>query len=289
MYRIVNLEQGSAEWLEFRKNKIMASEAPIIMGVSPWSTVKKLWEEKLDLKETQASNRYMQRGNELEPVARQVYESLTNTEVSPVVVVSEKYPWMGASLDGLSACGTRVVEIKCPGKKDHDIAASGKIPEKYYPQLQHQLAVLSVDSIDYFSFNEESHYLVTVQRDDDYIKEMIKREQEFYNKMLTFESPDSVGKDKIIDNSDDWIDFSERAKTAYHMYKHYEELWNSLKDEAILKCADGSRMGNGLCVQYSETKGAVDYKSIPELQDVDLEKYRKPSYTKWSVIVEKDT
>ena len=39
--------QGTSEWLENRKNHIGASDAPVVMGVSPWDTPYKLWENKL--------------------------------------------------------------------------------------------------------------------------------------------------------------------------------------------------------------------------------------------------
>ena len=41
------LVQQSEEWLEFRRSRIGASDAPIIMGVSPWKTHYKLWVEKI--------------------------------------------------------------------------------------------------------------------------------------------------------------------------------------------------------------------------------------------------
>ncbi len=54
------LIQHSNEWLELRKNKIGASDAPIIMKVSPWKTPYRLWEEKLGLTEC-VSNQAMKR------------------------------------------------------------------------------------------------------------------------------------------------------------------------------------------------------------------------------------
>jgi predicted phage-related endonuclease len=43
------MQQQTPEWLEFRKNKIGASDAPIIMETSPWKTPYQLWLEKLSL------------------------------------------------------------------------------------------------------------------------------------------------------------------------------------------------------------------------------------------------
>ena len=42
--RLINLEQGTYEWLEWRMGGLGASDAPVVMGVSPYSTSRTLWE-----------------------------------------------------------------------------------------------------------------------------------------------------------------------------------------------------------------------------------------------------
>ena len=37
--RIVNLEQGTKEWLEWRRQGITATESSVILGLSPYKTV----------------------------------------------------------------------------------------------------------------------------------------------------------------------------------------------------------------------------------------------------------
>lgn len=44
--QFLNLLQNTQEWEKFRLQKIGASDAPIIMGVSPWKTPFQLWLEK---------------------------------------------------------------------------------------------------------------------------------------------------------------------------------------------------------------------------------------------------
>ena len=41
---IVDLQQNTPEWLEFRRLRIGASDAPVIMEVSPYTTPYTLWE-----------------------------------------------------------------------------------------------------------------------------------------------------------------------------------------------------------------------------------------------------
>ena len=37
-----------------------------------------------------------------------------------------------------------------------------------------------------------------------------------------------------------------------------------------------------------ESKGAVDYKAIPALKDIDLEPYRKPASITWRININKE-
>lgn len=173
--------QGSAEWLEMRRHKIMASDAPIILGVSPWKKPLQLLIEKLSGTESEKKV-HMQRGNDLEPEARELFESLTGHFVAPRVLFHPRDEWMGASVDGINDGGI-LVEIKCPGKKDHETALNHQVPSKYEAQLQHQLYVCGLDYMYYFSYNpshEKKHAVFMVSRDNDFVLKMIPKLQAFY-------------------------------------------------------------------------------------------------------------
>ena len=75
MIDLQSLEQGSAEWLTLRKSKICASEAAIILGISPWKTPFQLWEEKTGRKESGFSSIAMQYGTDMEPKIREWFEN----------------------------------------------------------------------------------------------------------------------------------------------------------------------------------------------------------------------
>ena len=105
MSRIVQLTQGSPEWLDYRRSRRNASETAAVMGLSPWSTPYQLWLEKTsrtNAKVTQA----MQRGTELEPSARSAYEEQTELVMQPLVIEDGAY---SASLDGMTLAGDLVL------------------------------------------------------------------------------------------------------------------------------------------------------------------------------------
>lgn len=275
--------QNTPEWLELRKRHIGASDAPIILGVSPWKTAYQLWEEKQGLREPPQTNEAMRRGHELEPIARQAYNDYTGLFAEPEVVFHREYKWMMASLDGISIDRSIIVEIKCPGYKDHEIASKGNVPEKYYPQLQHQLAVIGLNKLHYFSYRDGDFCLIEVMRDDDYIKDMIAKEKEFWQKVQNFEPPELSNKDFIVRDDNEWIEHAQLWKIANDEMKILKEKEKTLRENLISLANDQSCRGSGIKVQRIVRKGTVDYKSIPEIQGIDLDQHRKDPTQFWKV------
>ncbi|HEX7501986.1 MAG TPA: YqaJ viral recombinase family protein [Acidobacteriota bacterium] len=179
-YIKLEFEQSTDEWLSWRRGGIGASDAPVVMGLSPWQTDGELFLLKTGQKAERPANDAMQRGKRLEPVARLAYVNHSGIDVAPVCVQSREHSWMRASLDGLSADGRHVVEIKCPGEKDHRLAATGSVPEKYYPQLQHILAVTGLGEIYYWSFRFDHTVLLKVDRDETFIAGLVEKEVAFW-------------------------------------------------------------------------------------------------------------
>jgi putative phage-type endonuclease len=123
----------------------------------------------------------MQRGLDLEPIARENFIRSTGIQVMPIVVVKD---WAMASLDGMSDDGSCIVEIKCPGSRDHSTALKGKIPDHYQAQLQHQMYVTGLQETFYYSFDGKEGVYFKVKRDDEYIERMVNKEKKFYENLM---------------------------------------------------------------------------------------------------------
>ena len=279
--------QGSVEWLAHRMNFIGASEAAIIMGLSPWKTPYQLWEDKLGLSKPDEENFAMKRGSAMEPVAREAFERETGFSVFPFIVYHKEHDFMMASLDGLSLDGQTAVEIKCPGAKAHNMALEGIVPEYYMPQLQHQLACIGGDLIWYYSFDGENGVALQVPRDDEYIKLMIEKEEEFWEMVRTETPPPFTEKDYQVRDSATWSAYSHRVSEIDALLSSLKDERDSIK-EALLEDSNGrsSRCGS-LTLTKSFPRGSIDYSAIIELDGVDLEKYRKKSRVQWTLKVAK--
>lgn len=276
--------QGSPEWLEHRRRHIGASDAPIIMGDSPWKTIYQLWLEKMGMGEETVMTPAMQRGIDLEPYARAVFEGIMGTEVFPQVVYHDQNPFMMASLDGLSLDGKIAVEIKCPGQKTHEIAVNGEVPRHYYAQLQHQLACTGLPSMYYCSFTGEGKTaIIEVKRDDQYIRNLIAEEELFWRCVEDKTSPPLTARDYKERDDEGWHSCRLRLEWLEMCIKSLEVEKQSIKKRLIEESGGHSCRGGGMSLSRSVQKGRVDYTKIPELKDVDLDKYRDPAQERWTL------
>lgn len=280
------LDQNTEAWLELRKRKIGASDAPIIMGMSPWKTPYKLWAEKVGIDCDNIVTPAMQNGINKEQEAREEFIRLTNIQVAPKVCFHEYHDWMMASLDGIDKEEKHIVEIKNAGTKDHITALSGKVPDKYYPQLQHQLEVTGLDMAYYFSYNDGKGAIVEVGRDDKFISQMLDEEKKFFTCMQDFVAPKMTTKDYVAIDDAEFTNASAELKRVMLeiavLTKREEELKKLLTgmcEERHLTNVQCNGMNISKCVR----KGTIDYGNIPELKKIDLEIFRKQPISYWRV------
>lgn len=186
--RILDLKQGSKEWHVFRSKHLGASEASIIAGLNPWISKLALWEEKV-LGWTKEINHAMVRGTEMEEQARHAYQLETGIMVCPMVAEDDVHPFISASFDGISSDFKRAVEIKC-GRSSHKLARASQIPIYYRAQLQQQMYVANLQEIHYWSFDGEEGILLTLTRDDQFIRELIDKSIDFWHCVTTFTPPE---------------------------------------------------------------------------------------------------
>lgn len=151
------------------------------MGENPWKSATQLLSEKLGTVQKFQGNAAMTRGTALEPEARKQYEKISQVRVTPACLQSNIHTWLRASVDGLAADGSAVVEIKCGESVYRKTGSSRQVPSYYIGQLQHILAVTDLPHIDFFCWlpsRPEIH--LRIDRDDRYIARLIVAEQAFW-------------------------------------------------------------------------------------------------------------
>jgi len=146
-------EQGSALWLESRKQGIGSSDAAVVLGLSDYKTPIELWDEKLGEVEPERTINdqwFLGRGHALEPLIRQNYSDTFNRSVLNIrgTVKHKEHGFMLASLDGYTECG-RLVEFKtATSRKGWGEAGSDEVPPMYLVQVQHAMFVAGLKVCD---------------------------------------------------------------------------------------------------------------------------------------------
>lgn len=281
-YKIIDLVQGSEPWLQYRLTKISATDTGVILGLNPWKTPLQLYEEKLGLRELQPVNDKMREGTLLEEEARKfINEKCLENNFKPIVLESLQYPFMMASLDGYDEKRNHILEIKC-GKGSHELALKNEVPPYYFSQCQKQIFVSGLNKVTYFSYRSDNdHYEITIKRDDAYIENMIKAEKEFFDRLMNFNPPSATDRDFIKRNDDLWNFHTKEYQLSKQEKEKYQQLEDVHRNILISLCDGQSSQGNGIRVSKTMTKGRVKYDAIPELKEIDLEKYRGKPVTSY--------
>ena len=284
-----DLEQGSAEWLAFRKDKISASKIGVIMGLSPWKTAYMQWSEDIGLNEPSAPSAAMTRGSLMEADALREYCLLRGIEMKSAVVTHSDYPDFMASLDGISYDSKQIVEIKCPGAKGHEESINGDVKPLYIAQMNWQMFCTGLSQCDYFSYDGENGYIIVINRDNALIEQMITAANEFLNYCRTLTPPPFTDLD-YEDKSHDayWQSLCD----SYYTYAYEEKVAKSRKEaikEKMIEYSEGRNViGSNSKFTKVTTKGRVQYDDIPELKDVSLDQYRGPDVISYRITTTKD-
>jgi len=275
------MQQGTPEWLSLRTTKITSTDASIIMGVSHWKTKIQLYNDKIEQILPSFINDRMKRGLDLEPIARELFCIQNGIQVYPCIVMKD---WAMASLDGRSECGRFIVEIKCPGEKDHDLAIRGKVPEHYYPQVQHQLYVTNLPFAYYYSFDGTDGVTLKVDRDEEYIEKLVREEFKFYESIINKIPPEPSEGDYLERNDDLWNKCASEWKNVVEEMKSLEKQEEDLRKQLIFLSGESNTKGGGISLCQITRKGHVDYQKIPQIKNIDLDIYRKPSSSSWRIM-----
>lgn len=284
----IDLEQGSQEWLSWRKTVITATDCPAILGSSPWSTAYKCWQRKLGLVEEQKVNKAMDEGRRLEPIIRDRFIKKYGLNMTPVVVESSEYNFLGASLDGLSDCGNYILEVKTGGHHLFRMAEEGNIPDHYMHQMQHQLLVAGADKCFYHVGGEDEtkDIVIEVYPQPDFARMFIPKARAFL-KCVAFSEPPALQDSDYKDMSDNpsWKSFAEEYLKLNEQIKRKEILKEICRKELLNLCENQSCIGGGIRVMKTIMRGRIAYGEIPEIEGIDLDKYREESTTTWKVLV----
>ena len=224
-----NIEQNTEAWHKLRHGKLTASDFKSLITektkkITSDTKIKDLAYKKavetiFNYKEWEGANEEVifnsfdiERGNRLEPIARQEYEARTLKPVEEVGFIESDDGLLGYSPDGLVG-EDGLIEIKAPRKSKHlETIFKNEVPLEHIAQIQGGLYLSGRKWLDFISYNENCNSLkisagladntdnslenkikidntciIRVYRDEEYItklQEAIKKYTSYFNEEL---------------------------------------------------------------------------------------------------------
>lgn len=285
---------------------IGGSDAGTIAGLNKYKTAYELWMEKTGKKEAFQGNQATSWGNALEDIVAQKYAERTGSKLrkSNNIFIHKKYKWMTGNIDRLVAGSKKLVEIKTAlGKFRSDVEwgddGSDIVPEIYFLQIQHYLAVTNYQEADLAALVSGSNgaelRIYPIKRDNLIIKKLIDMEFDFWKKVeldippAISSSSDAISRWKqddgktLIADSEQWSNIMQ-LKTIKENIKALEKQEEDIKVKLMSFMGDKAfltdQQGNRLCSWISQTRNMIDTKSLKDELPEVAEKFTKQIETR---------
>jgi len=270
-----DLQPNTPEWLELRKGFRTASEAPIVLGISPFQTPENFKLIKAGLKK-QYYSKAMELGHTLEDQVRQHAGAHFDLNFKEEIWTRGKYL---ASLDGID--GDVLVEIKV---SDHTYNAlhDGVIPEYYYAQVQQQL---------HCSPAKVGYIYAYSPKKDAYIHSAPIEEMPMYMESIeeAWENFDAMPVPEKIDFSEDGsvVNLFHEYQSLKRKADELKERMETVKEKLVERAQDHSIEAAGYKLTKSKPRTSYDYSKACKDAKLDLSKYEKVGNPSWTITAPK--
>lgn len=199
-------EAEKAAWLEKRKHYITGTDAGKLIGVSPWGGKFAVWLDKTGRAAPVVETPAMKAGKKFESAILQMYAEEMNCKLEHVdgyqLITCDKYPRLGASLDGWNhdlQIPVDAKNIKWKNEKWGD-AWTDQFPEYYKAQLQVQMMVTGATFAHLaVMFSGQDFFIYSMEYDEDMAQKILDASDEFWPFVERDNMPEADGSDEATE------------------------------------------------------------------------------------------
>lgn len=199
-------EAAKAAWLEKRKHYITGTDAGKLIGVSPWGGKFAVWLDKTGRAAPVVETPAMKAGKKFESAILQTYAEEMNCKLEHVdgynLITCDKYPRLGASLDGWNhdlQIPVDAKNIKWKNEKWGD-AWTDQFPEYYKAQLQVQMMVTGATFAHLaVMFSGQDFFIYSMEYDEDMAQKILDASDEFWPFVERDKMPEADGSDEATE------------------------------------------------------------------------------------------
>lgn len=199
-------EAEKAAWLEKRKHYVTGTDAGKLIGVSPWGGKFAVWLDKTGRAAPVVETPAMKAGKKFESAILQTYAEEMNCKLEHVdgyqLITCDKYPRLGASLDGWNhdlQIPVDAKNIKWKNEKWGD-AWTDQFPEYYKAQLQVQMMVTGATFAHLaVMFSGQDFFVYSMEYDEDMAQKILDATEEFWPFVERDKMPEADGSDEATE------------------------------------------------------------------------------------------
>lgn len=192
---VAGIRQRTPEWLDFRRDRITASDAAIIAGET--GSVLELWAQKRGLVDPpvfdDATQELMDEGTAIQPYLIDFYRRRTGARVRNVntVRVSRDWPVAMCSPDGERVGEPIGIEAKMTTAARWPAAyrAGEPVPGDVFAQVQWQAFVAGWERVDVVVLLFGRPKIIEIPRDPAYLEDLLAMARQFHGWVLSGERP----------------------------------------------------------------------------------------------------
>lgn len=214
-------------WLAARRQGLGSSDAAAVCGVDPWKSPVQVFLDKLGASDDRDSEP-MEWGRRLESEIARGFQEKTGfpTKRRNAILQHPDHPFMLANLDRLTKDDSQLwvpCEVKNVSAWKADDWADDQVPDHYYLQVQHQIAVVGAPHAWIAALVGGNHFVkVRIPRDDQIIAYLIAIETAFWENVERKVPP-------AIDGSEST---TETLKRLYPNADPMQSIWLTAEEAA---------------------------------------------------------
>ena len=236
------------EWKAARRNyggiiRIGGSDAPTIMHVNPFACEMDLWLDKTGQFDEELNSDAIKWGKLLEDLVAKQFAEETGLKVQRYnrILCHDTHEFMLANIDRKVVGEHTGLECKTTSAFNKWPWHGRIVPPYYYAQIQHYLAVTEWQKWwTAVLVGGQKLHVFEVYRDDDYIKELIEKEEKFWQLCNTMTPPEFDGSEassNVVANMYPKADGSVKdlPEDAFDLVRQYDEADRAEKDAKTRK------------------------------------------------------
>lgn len=274
-------------WLSVRAQGIGGSDAGAIMGLNKYKGPMAVYLEKTGQVEPEDISKKpaVIAGQMLEPVVARMFEEETGKKVRRMgTLQSLVNPWMHANPDRVVVGEDAGLEIKTGGIWSKSLWADDEIPDSYYVQCLHYMAVTGAERWYIAAWLGGQELIIrTIDRHEDEVNELIKEEKKFWQMVHNRTPPAADGtyssgealkylyKSEFINSE---VGLPEEVRELFDKYDEIQQLIKADKEqEQKIKNEFMAYLGHNQVGRYEGRK--VTWKTPKPSESIRLSEIKK--------------